>query len=162
MRAVSGLDRIAVNCNNVERVRQSLIITLRRSNIEQDGIGRKFGIPLGRRNGVRSALDRWLAAAGIEDGPVFRSVDRRTRPSAAALSAEAVCLVVRDRLDRAGFNPAGYSGHSLRAGLATSAVQAGVSTLKVRAQTGHASDAMLARYVRDGEMFTDNAAGALL
>ena len=40
------------------------------------------------------------------------------------------------------------------------AVQAGVSTLKVRAQTGHASDAMLTRYVRDGELFLDNAAGA--
>jgi hypothetical protein len=41
-------------------------------------------------------------------------------------------------------------------------VQAGVSTLKIRGQTGHASDAMLARYVRDGELFIDNAAGALL
>ncbi len=43
-----------------------------------------------------------------------------------------------------------------------SAVQAGVSTLKIRSQTGHASDAMLARYVRDGELFVDNAAGAVL
>ena len=52
--------------------------------------------------------------------------------------------------------------HSLRAGFATSAVQAGVSSLKIRAQTGHASDAMLSRYLRDGELFLDNAAGALL
>jgi hypothetical protein len=50
----------------------------------------------------------------------------------------------------------------VRAGFATSAVQAGVSTLKIRSQTGHASDAMLSRYVRDGELFVDNAAGALL
>jgi hypothetical protein len=50
---------------------------------------------------------------------------------------------------------------ALRAGFATSAVQAGVSTLKIRSQTGHASD-MLAYYVRDGELFVDNAAGALL
>jgi hypothetical protein len=47
----------------------------------------------------------------------------------------------------------------LRAGFATSAVKAGVSTLKIRSQTGHASDAMLARYVRDSELFVDNAAG---
>jgi hypothetical protein len=47
-------------------------------------------------------------------------------------------------------------------GLATSAAQAGVSTFKIKAQTGHASDAMLSRYVRDGELFADNAAGALL
>ena len=59
-------------------------------------------------------------------------------------------------------DPTQYSGHSLRAGLATSAAQAGVPTWRIRAQTRHASDAMLARYIRDGEMFTDNAAGALL
>ncbi len=55
-----------------------------------------------------------------------------------------------------------YAGHSLRAGLATSAAAAGVSSWKIRAQTGHASDAMLRRYIRDGEMFVDNAAGAVL
>ena len=76
--------------------------------------------------------------------------------------AEAVSLVVRKRVAAARFDPAGYSRHSLRGGFATSAVQAGVSTFKVRAQTGHASDAMLARYIRDGELFLDNAAGALL
>ena len=46
--------------------------------------------------------------------------------------------------------------------VATSAAHAGVSTLKIRSQTDHASDAMLARYVRDGELFVGNAAGALL
>ena len=66
------------------------------------------------------------------------------------LFAEAVCLVVRERVAAADFDPAGYSGHSLRAGLATSATRAGVSTLKIRQRTGHASDAMLSRYVRDG------------
>src|SRR5271165_721166 len=49
----------------------------------------------------------------------------------------------------AGFDPEGYSGHSLRAGFATSATRAGVSTFKIRQQTGHASDAMLSRYVRE-------------
>jgi len=62
----------------------------------------------------------------------------------------------------ANIDPTGFSGHSLRAGFATSAVQQGISTLKIRSQTGHASDAMLARYVRDGELFIGNAAGALL
>jgi hypothetical protein len=52
----------------------------------------------------------------------------------------------------AGFDPTGYSGHSLRAGFATSATRAGVSTFKITQQTEHASDAMLSRYVRDGEL----------
>ncbi len=38
----------------------------------------------------------------------------------------------------------------------------GVSTLKIRQQTGHASDAKLSRYIRDGELFLGNAAGTLL
>jgi hypothetical protein len=46
--------------------------------------------------------------------------------------------------------------------MATSAAQAGVSSWKIRQQTGHASDAMLARYIRGGELFINNAAGALL
>ena len=75
---------------------------------------------------------------------------------------EAVSLVVRERVAAVGLEPTGYSGHSLRAGLATSAAQAGVPTWRIKAQTRHASDAMLARYIREGELFTDNAAGALL
>ncbi len=78
------------------------------------------------------------------------------------LSAEAVSLVVKARAAAVGLDPSRYAGHSLRAGLATSAAAAGVSSWKIRGQTGHASDAMLRRYIRDGEMFVDNAAGAVL
>ena len=70
--------------------------------------------------------------------------------------------IVKQRVAAVGIDPTGFSGHSLRAGFATSAVQAGVSTIKIRSQTGHANDIMLARYVRDGELFVDNGAGALL
>jgi integrase len=66
------------------------------------------------------------------------------------------------RLQAAGMSPEGYSGHSLRAGLATSAAQARVPLWKIRQQTGHASEAMLTRYIRDGELFANNAAGAVL
>jgi integrase len=69
---------------------------------------------------------------------------------------------VKERAGAVGIDPVGYSGHSLRAGLATSAAQAGVPSWKIRQQTGHASEATLARYIRDGQLFVDNAAGALL
>lgn len=39
---------------------------------------------------------------------------------------------------------------------------AGTTMWKIRQQTGHASDAMLTRYIRDGDMFLDNAAGSVL
>ncbi len=154
---------VGLNCDDVERVRQGLIVTLRRSKVDQEGAGRKVGIPFGRsRHCPVLALDRWLAVSGIEAGSVFRPVDRHGRIACERLSGEAVSLVVKQRVAAAGIDPTGFSGHSLHAGFATSAVQAGVSTLKVRAQTGHASDAMLGRYVRDGEIFLGNAAGETL
>jgi hypothetical protein len=94
--------------------------------------------------------------------PQSQPVDRDARVSVDRLSGEAVSLILRHRMAVAGFDPAGYSGHSLRAGFATSATRAGVSTFKIRQQTGHASDAMLSRYIREGELFLGNAAGILL
>jgi integrase len=153
----------ALDCKDIEAVRQGLVIHLRRSKTDQEGAGREIGVPLGRTRWCPVAVvTNWLDAAAITDGPVFRPVDRHGNVGADRLSGEAVCLVVRERVAAAGFDPTGFSGHSLRAGFATSAAQAGVSTLKIRAQTGHASDAMLARYVRDGELFVGNAAGVLL
>lgn len=153
-----GLDRV-----DIEHVRQGVVVTLRFSKTDQEGAGRRIGIPHGRtRHCPVAALDAWLALSGIEDGPIFRPVDRHGHVQPERLSGEAVSLVIRERVAAAGIDPTGFSGHSLRAGFATSAAQAGVSTLKIRAQTGHASDAMLARYVRDGELFSGNAAGALL
>jgi integrase len=147
---------------DIEHVRQGIVLHLRRSKTDQDGQGRKIGIPFGRTRWCPvAAVDAWLAAARITEGAIFRRVDRRGHVHNVRLSGEAVSLVVRERVATAGLDPAGYSGHSLRAGLATSAAQAGVSTCKIRQQTGHASDAMLGRYIRDGQLFTDNAAGML-
>jgi integrase len=153
----------AIDFIDFERVREGIILTIRRSKTDQDGVGRRIGVPFGRTIHCSvKALEDWLSAARIEDGSVFRPVDRHGRLSASRLSGEAVSLILRDRVAAAGFDPSGYSGHSLRAGFATSATRAGVSTFKIRQQTGHASDAMLSRYIRDGELFLGNAAGVLL
>ena len=154
---------VGLNFDDVVLVRQGLEVTLRRSKTDQNGAGRKIGIPHGRGRWCPvAALEQWQAASGISEGAIFRPVDRHDRVGPKRLSAEGVCLVVRERVQAAGIDPGNYSGHSLRAGLATSAAQAGVSSWKIRQQTGHASDAMLVRYIRDGELFIDNAAGALL
>jgi integrase len=90
--------------------------------------------------------------------------DALLRRAAVAALRAVTCRSVsgEGRVAAGGIDPAGFSGHSLRAGFATSADQAGAWWLKIRSQTGHASEAMLARYVRDGDLFIDNAAGALL
>lgn len=154
---------VGFDCKDVEPVGRGIVLHLRRSKTDQDGQGRKIAIPHGRTRWcpVRHLTD-WLAHAGIEQGPIFRSIDRHGHISPDRLSGEAVATITKRRVEAAGFDPATFSGHSLRAGFATSAVMAGASTFKIRAQTGHRSDAMLARYVRDGSLFTDNAAGAVL
>jgi integrase len=154
---------VGLTCGDVDRVRQGMILTLRRSKTDQVGEGRKIGIPLARgRWCPAGALEQWLARSGIVQGALFRPIDRHGRIGLKPLSGGAVCLIVKERFHAIGIDPTGYSGHSLRAGLATSAAQAGVPSWKIRQQTGHASEAMLARYIRDGELFVDNAAGALL
>ncbi len=148
---------------DINDVREGLILTLRRSKTDQTGHGRKIGIPLGRtRHCPVAALTAWRDILTDDAGPLFRPVDRHSNISTDRIRSDAVSTILRDRVRGAGIAPDGYSGHSLRAGLTTSAIKAGVPAYKVRAQTGHASDAMLSRYVRDGEMFDGNAAGALL
>ncbi|WP_210334868.1 site-specific integrase [Mesorhizobium mediterraneum] len=154
---------IGLDLSDVEHVRQGIIITLRRSKTDQTGAGRKIGVPFGRTRWcpVRGLSD-WVAHAATSEGPIFRLMNRHGHISDQRLSGEAVSIIIKERAEAAGFDPVDYSGHSLRAGLATSAAMAGASSWKIRAQTGHASDAMLARYIRNGNLFENNAAGAIL
>ncbi len=55
-------------------------------------------------------------------------------------------------------DPAKYAGHSLRAGLATAAAEAGVSERAIMAQTGHKSLPVVRKYIRSGSIFRENAA----
>lgn len=154
---------VAVNFNDIDRVRQGVIIHIRRSKTDQTGQGRQVGIPFGRtRYCPVTALDDWLAESTIGEGSVFRSVDRHGNILDNRLGGDAVSIMIKERVSNIGLEPGDYSGHSLRAGFVTSAAQAGVSSWKIRQQTGHASDAMMSHYIRDGELFVDNAVGALL
>lgn len=154
---------VSLTVADIEQAKQGLIIHLRRSKTDQDGRGRKVAIPFARGAVCPVlALQRWLEMSGITDGPIFRPVNRHGVIAEFALSAQAVALVVKERAKAVGLDPERYAGHSLRAGLVTSAAQLGVSSWKIRQQTGHASDAMLSRYIREANIFVDNAAGAVL
>ncbi len=107
-----------IDCGAIERVQQGLVVTLRPSKTDQDGVGREIGIPLGRSKWCPvTAFEVWLEAAEIEAGPVFRPVDRHGRIASERLSGETVSLIVKERIVAAGIDPAGFSGHSLRAGI---------------------------------------------
>lgn len=154
---------VSLGLADVADEEEGLVLTIRKSKTDQTGQGRKIGIPFARgRHCPVKALRAWIDSASIISGPIFRSIDRHGVISASSLSGQAVSLMIKERMSGASLDPTGFSGHSLRSGFVTSAAKAGISSWKIRQQTGHASDTMLARYIRDNEVFVGNPAGALL
>lgn len=153
----------ALDVADLEETAEGLAITIRRSKTDQAGQGRKVGIPPGADPATCpiAALAAWCAAARIEHGPLFRVMNRHGQVLQGRLSGEAIALVVKRRVAALGYDPALFAGHSLRAGLATSAAAAGKEERAIMRQTGHRSVTTVRRYIRDGNLFRDNAAKGL-
>ena len=152
----------SLRVEDCEFLTEGLVVTLRRSKTDQEGEGRKIGLPYGSNPQtcpVRS-LRAYLDAASIADGPLFRSITRHGRIGE-TLSPYSVALIVKRQAAAAGLDSSKYAGHSLRAGLATSAAAAGVSERAIMNQTGHKSTAMVRRYIREGSLFRENAAAGV-
>src|SRR5713101_6237524 len=97
---------VALDVADIQFTDDGLVVTLRRSKTDQEGEGRKVGIPHGSKPQtcpVR-ALRAWLEAAGISEGPLFRSVNRHGKLGAAALSGRAVAIVVKHAAELAGLD----------------------------------------------------------
>ena len=154
---------VALDVGDVEQKTEGLVVTLRRSKTDQEGEGRKIGIPYGAYPlscPVRALLT-WTAAAGIAGGPLFRRFDRHGRLLPLRLSDKAVARIVQRRAAAVGLDPKKYGGHSLRAGLATAAAAAGKPERVIMQQTGHKSIPMVRKYIREGDLFRENAAAGL-
>jgi len=139
------------------------LLTLRRSKTDQEGEGRQVAIPYGSRRQscpVRS-LRYWLELSDISGGAIFRPIDKGGNVAMSRLSDRSVALIIQRAAKRAGLDQAVFSGHSLRAGLATAAAAAGVSEADIARTTGHRSIAVLRGYVRTATLFQRNAAASV-
>lgn len=156
-------ERVSLDVEDLEFRWEGLVITLRKSKTDQEGQGRRVAIPFGSNYEtcpVRS-LQFWLELSGTTMGPVFKSINRHGNLQESRLCDKTVSLVVKRCAEAAGLDSNKYSGHSLRAGLATSAAAAGVSERAIMSQTGHRSVNMVRRYIREGNLFNDNAAASI-
>jgi site-specific recombinase XerD len=161
--ALRRSELVGLDVEDVTKGPDGLTVHLRRSKTDQEGAGRTVGIPYGSNPStcpVR-AWRAWLEASGIMEGPAFRSVNRHGRIGATRLTAQAVALVLKRHAFRAGLDPGEVAGHSLRAGLATSAAEAGIPERVIADQTGHKGTVTLRRYIREGSLFRENAASAV-
>ncbi|HSH61087.1 MAG TPA: site-specific integrase [Acidimicrobiales bacterium] len=161
--ALRRSELVALAAEDLEEVDEGVVVTIARSKTDQEGTGRAIGVPYGSSLltcPVR-ALDAWMQAARISSGPVFLPVDRHGRLDPARrgrLSPVAVNRLVKTYVARIRLDPDRYGAHSLRAGLATSAAEAGVSERAIMNQTGHRSLPVMRGYIRSGTLFKENAA----
>ena len=159
--ALRRSELVALDLEDIRFVPQGLVLTLRQSKTDQVGEGLLKGVPLGSSAAtcpVR-AVQAWLKAAGITEGPLFRPIDRHGNLRPKPLNGSDIAVIIKRSVAAAGFDPDQYSGHSLRAGLATAAAGAGAPSYQIRRQTGHKSDRMLEIYIREGSLFRENVVG---
>lgn len=149
----------ALDLEDIEIIDQGLIVTIRRSKTDQAGIGRKVGIPRGRKGTcAATALQDWIAAGAITASALFTALDRGH--AGGRLSGQAIAAIVKRAALQVGLNPARYAGHSLRSGFATAAARGGASLVEIMEQTGHRSTDVARRYVQQGKLLQNPASKA--
>ena len=147
--ALRRSELVALQVNDISLAGGRSTLLIRRSKTDQFGQGRNLALP--RLDGPLcpvAALQGWLAAAGIESGPMFRAINRWHQVGTTALSSATIRAVVRQRAKQAGISIDGLSAHSLRSGFAVSALDAGLSLPAVQAVTRHETLGGVAAYVR--------------
>ena len=134
-------DLVNLDIEDLAKADEGLVLMVRKGKTDQKREGRKIGIPYGKDPltcPVR-ALCEWIAEAQITSGPLFRAVTKFGRPRPTRLCDRVVAEIVKKYCKQIGKRVPLFSGHSLRAGFATSAAIAGASERSIQKQTGHAS-----------------------
>jgi site-specific recombinase XerD len=153
---------VALSVADLVEMPDGFRVLIRHSKTDQEGAGQEIAIPRGYRLRPVEAVQTWLEAAAITEGPVFRAVLKGGRLQTAALTPHSVAVIVKSYAERAGLDPAAYAGHSLRAGFITSAAEAGASVLRIADQSRHQSLDTLRGYVRRADLFKDHAGASFL
>ena len=119
------------------------------------------------------ALARWLDAAAITDGPVFRRIwlPPQTSPDAPpalpaigaeALTPRSIARIVQARAAAAGFSGHEFGGHSLKRGALSTGMQAGAHAAQLRRLGRHKSFVVLGEYLEFGNLFDGHPLSSVL
>ena len=139
-----------------------MFVHVRRSKSDQLGLGQRVAVPEGERIRPVTRVRTWLELSGVEQGPLFRSLRRGGHVQGRPLHPTDVARIVKRWTQTIGLDPAGYSGHSLRAGFVTSAAVHQARLDKIMEVTRHASAGMVLRYIRQANAFEDHAGRGFL
>jgi site-specific recombinase XerD len=148
--ALRRSELVALDVADIEETETGLLVTIRSSKTDQERAGVTIAIAHGDVACPARALRDWLDAAGIEEGPIFRPIDKAGTVRSCRLTCRSVANIVKAYAARAGFDAGTFSGHSLRAGFLTSAAGKGASVFKMMDVSRHKSVDNVACYVRRG------------
>ena len=150
---------VSIDKEDIEFVFEGVKIRVKKSKTDQFGEGMIKGIPHFESSLYCPVtnLKRWINISKINKGPIFVKFSKGFKISKKRLSDQSVSLIIKDYLTKAGIDSKSYSGHSLRSGFATSAAESGAEERSIMAMTGHKSTEMVRRYIKEANLFKNNA-----
>ena len=150
---------VSLDYDDLDFVPEGLKINIKRSKTDQFGEGFTKALPYFDSSQYCPviSLKNWLNISKITSGPIFRRFLKGSKLSENRLTDQTVAILIKEYLNLAGINSKNYSGHSLRSGFATSAAESGVEERNIMAMTGHKSTEMVRRYIKEANLFKNNA-----
>ena len=150
---------VSLDYDDLDFVEEGLKINIKRSKTDQFGEGSIKGLPYFDNSQYCPVLSikKWIEISKINSGSLFRRFTKGSNLSEKRLTDQTVALLIKEYLDLAGIDSKNYSGHSLRSGFATTAAEAGAEERTIMAMTGHKSTEMVRRYIKDANLFKNNA-----
>jgi site-specific recombinase XerD len=144
---------VSLEKSDLEFVSEGLKITLRKSKSDQYGEGLVKGIPYFKNK-------KYCPVLAVQDW--LSSTDKQSKTLLFPYSDKTIALIVKKYLGLIGLDSKEYSGHSLRSGFATSTAASGADERSIMAMTGHKSTEMVRRYIKEANLFKNNALNKLV
>ena len=138
---------VDIEYDDIEFVSEGVKIFVKRSKTDQSGEGMTKAIPYFDNKDFCPviALKNWIEIIELKNGKIFNISDKN------------VALLIKKYASYAGLESHKYAGHSLRSGFATSTAESGAEERSIMAMTGHKSTEMVRRYIKEANLFKNNA-----
>ena len=138
---------VNIEYEDIEFVPEGVKIFVKRSKTDQSGQGMTKAIPYFDNENFCpvKAIKKWTEIIDLKRGKVFN------------ISDKSVALIIKKYANHAGLDSHKYAGHSLRSGFATSTAESGAEERSIMAMTGHKSTEMVRRYIKEANLFKNNA-----
>ena len=138
---------VDIEYEDLEFVSEGVKTFVKRSKTDQSGEGMTKAIPYFDNENFCPviALKNWIEIFDLKKGKIFD------------ISDKSVALIIKKYANYAGLDSHRYAGHSLRSGFATSTAESGAEERNIMAMTGHKSTEMVRRYIKEANIFKNNA-----